>query len=171
MYKIHTVIRICSSSCLITKSYLTLSNTMDCSSPDSSVHGIFQARILDWVAISFSRGSSWPRDQTHLLHWQADFTTKPPEKPTMCIQFSSVTQSCLTLCNPVNHGTPGLPVHHQFLESTQTHVHRVWWYHPTISSSVVPFSSCPQSLPASGSFPMSQHFASGGQSIGENALF
>ena len=41
-----------------------------------------------------------------------------------------------------------------------------WWCHPAISSSVVPFSSCPQSLPASGSFPMSQLFASGGQSIG-----
>ena len=40
------------------------------------------------------------------------------------------------------------------------------WYHPAISSSVIPFSSCPQSLPASESFPMSQHFASGGQSIG-----
>ena len=45
-----------------------------------------------------------------------------------------------------------------------------WWCHPTISSSVVPFSSCPQSLPASGSFPMSQLFAWGGQSIGVSAL-
>ena len=44
-----------------------------------------------------------------------------------------------------------------------------WWCHPTISSSVVPFSSCPQSLPASGSFPTSQLFASGGQSIGVSA--
>ena len=43
------------------------------------------------------------------------------------------------------------------------------WYHPTISSSVVPFSSCPQSFPASGSFQMSQFFASGGQSIGASA--
>ena len=43
------------------------------------------------------------------------------------------------------------------------------WWHPTISSSVVPFSSCPQSFPASGSFPMSQFFASGGQSIGVSA--
>ena len=43
------------------------------------------------------------------------------------------------------------------------------WCHPTISSSVVPFSSCPQSLPASGSFPMSQLFAPGGQSIGVSA--
>ena len=45
-----------------------------------------------------------------------------------------------------------------------------WWCHPTIFSSVVPFSSCPQSFPASGSFPMSQLFASGGQSIGASAV-
>ena len=44
-----------------------------------------------------------------------------------------------------------------------------WWCHPAISSSVIPFSSCPQSLPASGSFPMSQHFAWGSQSIGASA--
>ena len=44
-----------------------------------------------------------------------------------------------------------------------------WWCHPTISSSIVPFSSCPQSFPASGSFPMSQLFASGGQRIGVSA--
>ena len=41
------------------------------------------------------------------------------------VQFSSVTQSCLTLCDPMNCSTPGLPVHHQLLESTQTHVHWV----------------------------------------------
>ena len=40
-------------------------------------------------------------------------------------QFSSVAQSCPTLCDPLNHSTPGLPVHHQLLEFTQTHVHRV----------------------------------------------
>ena len=45
-----------------------------------------------------------------------------------------------------------------------------WWRHPTISSSVIPLSSCLQSFPASGSFPMSQFFASGGQSIGVSAL-
>ena len=44
-----------------------------------------------------------------------------------------------------------------------------WWCHPTISSSVIPFSSCPQSFPASGCFPMSQFFTSGGQSIGVSA--
>ena len=79
------------------------------------------------------------------------------------IQFSSVTQSCPTLCDPVNRSMPGLPVHHQLLEFTQTHVHRA------ISSSVVPFSSRPQSFPESGSFPMSQLFAWGGQSIGVSA--
>ena len=41
------------------------------------------------------------------------------------VQFISVPQSCLTLCDPMNHSTPGLPVHHQLLEFTQTHVHRV----------------------------------------------
>ena len=65
---------------------------------------------------------------------------------------------------------PGLPVHHQLQEFTQTHVHWVgWWCHPTISSSVIPFSSCLQSFPASGSFQMSQLFTSGGQIVGVSA--
>ena len=66
-------------------------------------------------------------------------------------QFSSVAQSCPTLCNPMNCSMPGLPVHHQLPESTPCPLCR--WCHPTISSSVIPFSSCPQSFPASGSFP------------------
>ena len=79
------------------------------------------------------------------------------------VQFSSVTQSCPTLCDPMDCSTPGLPVHHQLLELAQTHVH------PTISSSGVPFSSCLQSFPASVSFQISQFFASGGQGIGVSA--
>ena len=82
------------------------------------------------------------------------------------VQFSSITQSCLTLCDPMNCSMPGLPVHHQLLEFTQIHVHRVSDAHPAISFSVVPFSSCPQSLPGSESFPMNQLFAWGGQSPG-----
>ena len=70
----------------------------------------------------------------------------------LSVQFSSVAQSCPTLCDPMNRIMPGLPVHHQLLEFTQTHVHRVSDANPAISSSVVPFSSCPQSLPASESF-------------------
>ena len=84
------------------------------------------------------------------------------------VQFSLVPQSCPTLCDPMNCSTPGLPVHHQLPEFTQTHVHWVWCY-STISSSVIPFSSCLQSFPAPGSFQLSQLFASGGQSIGVSA--
>ena len=82
---------------------------------------------------------------------------------TFGVQFSSI-QSCLSLCDPMDCSMPALPVHHQLPESTQTHVH--WWCHPTISSSVIPFSSCPQSFPTSGSFQMSQLFTTGGQSTG-----
>ena len=82
-------------------------------------------------------------------------------------QFSSVTQSCLTLCNPMDCSMPGFPVHCQVPCSNSCPLS--WWCHPTISSPVVPFSSCLQSFPASGSFPMNQFFTSGGQSIGVSA--
>ena len=84
------------------------------------------------------------------------------------VQFSSVAQSCPTLCDPINHSTPGLPVHHHLKEFTQTHVHRV---DDAIQPSH-PLSSPPPpafTFPASGSFPRSQIFASGGQSIGISA--
>ena len=55
----------------VAQSYLTLCHPMACSPPGFSVHGIFQARILECVAISLSRGSSWPRDWTHVF-WIAD---------------------------------------------------------------------------------------------------
>ena len=84
-------------------------------------------------------------------------------------QFSSVTQSCPILSDSMDCSTPGAPVHHQLLELAQTLVQLSRWCHPTVSSSVVPFSSCLQSFPASRSFPMSQFFASGGQSIGAAA--
>ena len=85
-------------------------------------------------------------------------------------QFSSVAQSCPTLCNPMNRSTPGLPVHHHLPEFTQTKQPSSQWCHPAISFSVIPFSSCPQSLPASESFPMSQLFTWGGQSTRVSAL-
>ena len=74
------------------------------------------------------------------------------------VQFSSVTQSCPTLCDPMNRSMPGLPVHHQLLEFTQTQCPSSQWCHPAISSSVIPFSSCPQYLPASGSFPIGTQY-------------
>ena len=86
--------------------------------------------------------------------------------------FSSVQFNhslCLNLCDPRDCRTPGFPVHHQLLELIQTHVHHV---SDAIQPShpLVPFSSCLQSFPASGSFPMSEVFASGGQSIRVSAL-
>ena len=66
--------------------YPTLCNPMDCNPPDSFVYGIFQSRILEWVAISSSRGSSWPRDQTWVFRISCtagrSFTkADPPGKP------------------------------------------------------------------------------------------
>ena len=66
------------------------------------------------------------------------------------VQFSSVTQSCLTICDPMNRSTPGLPVHHQLPEFTQTHVHQVrdaiQPSHPLSSPSPAPNPSQHQSL-------------------------
>ena len=126
--------------------------------------------------------SSQTRDWTHipyfgrrsLNHWT---TGEVPVSVTENVKIfllidpsiSSVQFSCSVMSNslrphesqharhPCPSPTPG--VHSNSCPSS-------WWCHPAISSSVVPFSSCPQSLPASGSFPMSQLFASGGQSIG-----
>ena len=66
---------------VLTQSFLTLADPMDCSLPGSSVHGISQARILEWVAISFSRGSSQPRDPTGSPASQSDcLLSDQPEK-------------------------------------------------------------------------------------------
>ena len=87
----------------------------------------------------------------------------------LTVQFSSAAQSCPTLCNPMYRSMAALPVHHQLPEFTQTHVHRDSdAFQP--SHPVIPFSSFPQSLPASQSFAMSQLFAWGGQSTGVSAL-
>ena len=89
------------------------------------------------------------------------------------IQFSSVQFSCWVVSNSwrpheSQHSKPPCPsptprVYSNSCPSSQ------WWCHPAISSSVVPFSSCPQSLPASGSWQMSQFFVWGGQSTGVSA--
>ena len=68
--------------CAQSLSHVQLCDTMDCGPPGSSVHGILQARTLEWVAIPFSRGSSQPRDQTHFSCIAGRiFTTARPEKP------------------------------------------------------------------------------------------
>ena len=91
---------------------------------------------------------------------------------TASVQFSSVqllTQSCLTLCDPMNCSTPGPPVHHQLREFTLTHVH---WVGEAVQPSH-PLSSLSPPVPNHSqhlSFPMSQLLAWGGQSIGVSAL-
>ena len=112
----------------VAQSCLTLSDPTDYRLPGSSIHGIFQARVLEGGAIAFSN-SLQPHELQH--------ARTPCPSPTP--GFYSI--SC-----PLS-----------------------WWCHSTTSSSVVPFSSPLQSFPALGSFPMSQLFTSGGQSIGVSA--
>ena len=82
-------------------------------------------------------------------------------------QFSSVQSlSHVQLCDPMDCSMSRFPVLH-WVCSNSCSMNQ--WYHPFISSSIASFSSCPQSFPALGSFPMSQFFASGGQSIGVSA--
>ena len=90
------------------------------------------------------------------------------------VQFSPVPQLCPTLCNPMDimdpmdrYARPPCPSPTPRVYSDSCPLSR--WCHPTISTSVVLFSSCLQSFPASGSFQMSQFFVSGGQSIGASA--
>ena len=85
------------------------------------------------------------------------------------VQFSSVTQLCPALCDPMDCSTPGLPcpLPTPGVYSNSCPLSR--WCYPAILSFVIPFSSCPQSLPASKSFPVSQLFAWGGQSTGASA--
>ena len=86
------------------------------------------------------------------------------------VQFSSVAQSCLTPCNPMNRSTPGLPVHHQLPEFTQTHIYQVGDAiqpaHPLSSPSP---SVAPSSSQYKGLFQWVGFFPSGGQSIGASA--
>ena len=106
----------------------TLCDPMNCSLPGSSVQGISQVRTLMWVAISSSRGCSWPRDQTHvsgLLHWQADFLSvshlgsrsimviKFPHALVWswpCLHFWVTDLACLSALNifPLSVGLQGL---------------------------------------------------------------
>ena len=116
----------------------------------------FQARILERVPISTPGDRLNPGIEPGSLVSPAlagGFLTTS----TTSVQFSSVAQLCLTLCDPMNHSTPGLPVHHQLPEFTQTHVHRVsdaiQPSHPLLSPSPpAPNPSQHQS------FPMSQLF-------------
>jgi len=171
---------------------LSLWDPMDCSPPGSSIHGISQARILEQVAVSFSRGSSYPRDQAHisriscsgkriLYHWytwEALWSWLGQVYSWLRLHaFIAKIQEGLSSVHSVMSDSlrPHEPQHARLpCPSSTPRVHPnpcplSWWCHPTITSSVIPLSSCPQYFPASGSFQMSQLFTSGGQSIGVSA--
>ena len=169
----------------------TLCDPLDGRLTSSSVPGILQARILEWVAISFSNAGKWKvkvksfsRVQFLATPWTAAYQAPPSmgfsrqeywsgmplPSPFMrnSVQFSRSVVSDSFRPHESQHARPPCPsptpgVHWDSRPSSQ-------WGHPAISSSVVPFSSCSQSLPAPESFPMSQFFAWGGQSIGVSAL-
>ena len=99
--------------CVCAQSCLTLCHPMDYGPPRSTVHGTFPARILEWVAIFFSRGPSWPGDQT-CISWIAVifFSAEPPGFPYIhyCCYCCSLTKLCLTLCDPMDCSVPGFVV-------------------------------------------------------------
>ena len=98
----------------------------------------------------------------------ADTSTNPNHSLLCSVQLTSVTQSCTTLQpHGLQHTRPLCPSPNPGVYSNSCPLSQ--WCHPTISSSVVTFSSCLQSFPASGYFQMSQFFTSGGQSIGVSA--
>ena len=139
---------------------------MGCSLPGYSVHGISQARILEWVAISFSRWSSPPRDQTcvscisrqilyHWANWEAHF-------PTSVSSVQSLSR--VRLCNPMNCSCQAS----LSITNSRSSLKLMSLKLVMPSNHLIlcrPFFSCPQSYPASESFQMSQFFSSGGQSI------
>ena len=112
----------------------TLCDPMDYRPPGSSVHRHYPSKNTGEGFHALLQGI-FPTQGLNLcllclLHWQAgSLPLAPPGEPSTMslssVQFSSVAQSCPTLGDPMNPSTPGLPVHHQLPEFTQTHVHRV----------------------------------------------
>ena len=170
--------RIC--VCVCPQFCLTMCNPMDYSPLGSSVYGIFCTRILEWVAISYSRGSSRPRDWTHIscifcvgrwviYHWGA--TWEAPKimdhgieiesdvwvHPRTCVvvfQSPNHVQLFVTLWTAARQASLSLTNSRKCPSSCPLN----WRCHPTISSSITIFSFCFQSFPASGSLPMSHLF-------------
>ena len=136
---------------------------------DSAVHEIFQAGILEWVAMSYSRRSSWPRDETDVScvscfgRWILYHSTTG----LLGISVRLITQCPTLQSNGLQQARLPCP------SSAPRACSDLWplsqWCHSINSSSVVLFSSCLQSFPSSGSFQMSQFFTSGGQGVGVSA--
>ena len=147
----------------------TLCDPADCGPLGSSVHGVSEARVLEGVTVSYSRGSSEPRDRTqvscvscigrqilyHCTTWEA----------VNSVQAFSHVQLFATPWTVARQASMSITNSWSLLKLMSTKSVMP----PTISSSVVHFFSCFQSFPTPGSFPTSQFFSSGGQSIGVSA--
>ena len=155
----------------MTVSHSVISNSLwpkDCSQLGTSVYGILQTRILEWVAVlspghlpNLGMERVSPALQAVSLHLSHQGSPK-----IVSIQFSVSVVSDSLQPHGLQHARPPRPLPTPRVYSTSCSLSQ--WCHPMISS-VVPFSSCFQSFPASGSSPMSQFFTSGGQSIGVSA--
>ena len=160
--------------CLVAQACPILWDPMQCSPPGSSVHGNSPGKNSEQDTMPSFRGSSQPRDWTRVSYTADRSREAPPKYGTfhefVChyYQFSSVQSLSHVWLSETPRTEAHQASHHQLLELVQMHVHRVT---DTISPSVIPFSSPLQSFPASESFPMSQFFASGDQSIepGQNS--
>ena len=139
------------STCSVTLLCLTLCNPMDCSPPGTSVPGISQARILEWVAISYSGDLPDPAIEptssefSCIDRWILFHLRSPYELYSCCC---SVPKSCLTLWIPIDFSRPGFPVLQYFLGFAQTHVH---W----VGDAIQP--SHPLSPPSPPALNLSQH--------------
>jgi len=138
---------------------------------EKGTHSSFLAWRIPWTEEPGGPQSMWSQTVRH--HWATNTTEKTKQNTItynvsqlaiQSVQFNPVTQLHLTLCDPMECSTPAFPFHYQLLKLAQTHVHPAG--DAIQLSHVIPFSYCLQSFPASGSFPVSQFFASGGQSIG-----
>ena len=122
---------ICTVLCLVAQLCLTLCNPMDSSPPGSSVHGILQARLLEGIAIPFSRGSSWPRDQTlvscigrwvlyHFTTWELALLIRQSSFRLLLLQFSCLWTETLSLSLFNMEWVALIPWPRIFLQNTTT---------------------------------------------------
>ena len=133
-----------------------------------NVSGAFGSNVYSWLIVDYY--TKWELDSRYKSKSMSLQFIRHRSFIFVDCQFSSAVQFCPTLCHPMDYSMPGLPcltptpgVYSNWWPSSQ-------WWHPTISSSVIPFSYRLLSFPASGSFQISQLFTSGGQRIGVSAL-
>ena len=106
-------VHMCVCTCVCVQSCLILCDSMESSLLGLSIHGILQARILEWVSHSLFQGIFLTQGlNPGLLNCRPDsLPFEPWEKPNEVVQFSSVAQSCPTLCDPMGYSLPGFSVH------------------------------------------------------------